>query len=175
MPHDAWISFVCGALGAVILLPDSLALYRRHPSTATESWSGHLTAPAAGEVKPVAGIARCTQAEMAGFLETRGQEKTYAERALLIQERAEYLESLRPLACELGPTAQGGLDRSIEFHRRYARAIESRAAIYRSDRRALRALRLARHTFRGDYISRSNGGLGFASFLKDMSVGLVRV
>ena len=174
MSHDAWITFACGALGAVILLPEPLALYRRHPSTATESWSGHLTTPGVGDSTPVARIARRLRAATAGSLELRAQEKSYVERALSIQERAEYLETLRALARELGRTAPAGLDRTIQSHRHYARAMEARAAMYSSDRRARRAVPLARHTFRGDYTSSSKGGLGFASFVKDVSIGLVR-
>jgi hypothetical protein len=171
MTHDAWVSLVCGALGAVVLLPDELVLHRRHPSTATQrAW--RFTMPAHRRRSPAAVAGRIRHFAQPS-LELRAQEVgSYLARSSMIRERSAYLESLRPLARDLGHSACIGLERTIDSHYRYAQAMERRAAAYAKVATRARALRVACHTLRGDYGRRSKGGLGLASLMRDVTLGL---
>jgi glycosyltransferase involved in cell wall biosynthesis len=153
--HDIWAQLVCGALGAVALIPDELALYRRH---GTNTGQGAVSRPSV----------------IQSSLALRMEHVTYRARCNSIRERWAYLESLRPLAAELGESATAGLERAVECHDRYARAMEHRVAVYAERRGRARALGVARNTLRGDYKPRSRGGLGLLSLARDVTIGVGR-
>ena len=116
IPHDIWVNLVCGALGVIALLPDELALYRRHGANVT--WKDP-DQHSPGRIKQSLGLQ---------------VERLEPEAPRLFRYRA-YLE-LAPARAATRPTGKRGTRRSIEAYRRYADAMERRAAAY-ADVRAL--------------------------------------
>jgi glycosyltransferase involved in cell wall biosynthesis len=171
MSHDYWVNFICGALGDLVLLPDELALFRRHPGTATESWSGHLTDPRRTSPRLLRS-SQDTHRRLQEALALHTDNQEYLSRSSAARERQAYLEQLRPLAAALGAAASAGLEHTIEAHRRYAEALERRAWTYAERRAPARAGRVIRHMLVGDYGARLYGGLGAASLLRDLTIGL---
>lgn len=157
--HDVWLNLVCGALGSIVLLPDQLALYRRHASAATAShpfgtaWQGF-------------------RRTIRGSLTLSSESVAYRIRSETGLEYATYLDQLRPLARELGESAVVGLERTARAYRRYADVMEHRAEAYQHGVKRMRALHVARNVLRGDYGSPSTGRLGVASLARDMTIGL---
>ena len=173
MTHDEWIYLVCGALGRVHLIPEELVLYRRHDRTATDSWSQHLTLarPGTGRVAHQLARIRLWLDQSLG----QGEEpRLYAARARLITERAEYLETLTQAASAAGEVATRGLERSIASHRAHAGALRRRVDLYATPEPAGRARRILCHARAGDYRPRSSGGIGSASLVRDLLLGLPR-
>lgn len=154
MPHDLWALLVAGALGRVTMLPERLALHRRHGENVTGRDSRET---------PLERV-RLAAAH-------RSPAGTYTAMAEMSRERVEYLEGLRPVARVRGGAATAGLERAIGSFRRHARAMERRAALYTGPGAGWRPARVARHALRGDYGRRARGGLGVASLVKDVSVG----
>lgn len=154
--HDVWANLVCGALGSLVLLPDRLALHRRHGSNAT------------------AGPRRGGLTRVKSSFALRAERDSYLARSDSSRARCAYLESLRPLARELGHSAPAGLEATVAAHRRYTAAMEHRAEAYGRQRRPSRALQVGRNALRGDYGRRASGGLGLPSLARDALVGLVR-
>lgn len=152
--HDHWVTLVCGALGEVKVIPEALALWRRHGSNASEA----VTDGSAQRVRQA--------------LALRTEEGSYQEIAGMMRERAGYLASLRPAAQSLGDTASAGLERAVDSHRRHAQAMDRRAVVYGESRRRYRAMLMGRHVLQRDYAVRSRGGLGLASLARDLTLGL---
>jgi glycosyltransferase involved in cell wall biosynthesis len=153
--HDLWVTLVCGALGAVALLPDELVLYRRHASAVTHH----------GRHEGRSHLVRRS-------LALRTEETSYEAKSTAGRARATYLARLRPLSRELGPSASVGLERAIQSHHRYAEAMERRASTYSATGVRMRAGRVIHHALRGDYGRPSKGGLGLASLGRDVIIGL---
>lgn len=154
--HDIWANLVCGAMGIVELLPDELALHRRHDTNTSQ-----------GTPENTGNLVRRSMA-----LQT--EEAAYSTRGASASSRHEYLERLLPFATELGPQALEGLTRTIENHRRYAGAMRRRSLTYKSQRRGKRLTSLVRNAMQGDYRARTAGGLGIHSLARDSTIGLVR-
>ncbi len=176
MFHDTWIQFVGGAVGATVLLPDELVLYRRHAESATPAWSDHLTGSVARtRWERITARTRNVRGRLEKSLAHGSEEQVYRTRSRDARERQTYLESLRPAIKTLGQPACLGLERSIRSHRRYAEVLERRANAYVDHRAYARVASVARGAFGGDYGPRSRGGIGLQSLARDALVaGLPR-
>jgi len=157
LEHDVWLNLVCRALGETMLLSDTLALYRRHASNVTRDGAGtsphHLVRHA---------------------FRLQTEVDAYRDRAALAREYAAYLDTLRPLAHQLGDASTEGLKQAVTAHTRFAKAMERRAAAYTQRRTGRRAIHLLRHAAHGDYSTRTHGGLGALSLARDFTIGLSR-
>lgn len=173
MSHDHWVSVLCGAVGDIVFLPDDLVLFRRHPATATETWTGHHSGRTRRRGSAIATVREKVRPVVA-VLELKTEADAYSARARIILDRATYLESLHPLAQQCGTSASSALRRTVDTHRRYAVAMQRRAGAYATDRALTRARAISRHAALGDYRSRSKGGLGFGSLARDVAIGLSR-
>jgi glycosyltransferase involved in cell wall biosynthesis len=162
--HDDWTNLVCGALGALMLLPDQLVLYRWHGANASQ--------PARSRLRADRGSPWVRRLQPSVALRT--ELESYGSRSNAARELGAYLESFRPLAHRLGCDAATGLQRSIDSHARYADAMGRRVSAYASRGVKARALSVGRHVLRGDYGARSRGGLGLPSLARDVTVGLAR-
>lgn len=172
--HDQWLTTVGSALGRVALLPDVLLSYRRHSSTATESWTGHHSVPAAVR-RSRRTMALWRWSRMLHHVWANADESVdYSRRAKRVRLRLARLEVLQPLAASMGKTAVAGLHRTLATHERYAAALEHRADVYTRRSRRTRALLIGRNSRLGDYSARADGGLGLTSFARDVSLALIR-
>ncbi len=175
LTHDAWIQIICGALGAIVLLPEELVLYRRHASTATETSSGHRTMPGYQTRPLLVRVQRWIDRQVRPSLVLHAEQEAYMTRTALVRERIAYLETVHPLARTLGGVAEQALARTIETHERYGRAMAVRAHSYSSDMdRRARLRAVLRHAATGGYTSRARGGLGLPSLVRDLTVGARR-
>jgi len=155
MAHDVWAALVCGALGDVVLLPDALALWRRHDDT--DSWGGESDRLGARARRSLA---------------VRSEEMSFSSTSAALRAHRRYLAQLRPYALTLGSHASEGLERAIQSYERCADAMDRRASVYRERSRRSRSARMIRNLLRGDYGRRRNGCLGVGSLARDLAVGV---
>ncbi len=150
--HDDWLPFLAAAFGGVVFLPDRLVFYRQHKNN---QWGA-----------PPSRVG----ALLRGSAPYQGREEVlHRESAAWAREFASQLERLHRRAHDLPldlpfPDARPRARR----WRRLALVSDRRAEVYaaKSSRRSLRALLL--HAIRNDYGRRSRGGLGAASFGRDL-------
>ncbi len=149
LAHDQWVAFLARAAGPVVLLADSLALYRQHAAN---------VCGAAAPAPPAPTLA--------------GDHRAYLHRAEAAAYYSKYLAALSRSAP--GPLARTWRQSSDDY-RRVADRYSTRARLHhpvRSWRPRLRAF-AALLTDRA-YIPRSRGGLGLRALVKD-TVALLRL
>jgi rhamnosyltransferase len=152
--HDTFTSFLAGASGKVVLIPDVLVTYRQH------------TAQVAGAPPPQTQMAMAmksagrTQSEFEEGLDREVTRSLF--RADLLRDLAAQIDASRP------GSGSGALYRS-DMWRRHAECQRRRLDLWRHHPRSSGALAcLLRDAARGDYGRRDRGGLGIKSLARDL-------
>ena len=178
--HDRWTSFLAQAMGKLVLLPDVLVKYRQHTEQATGG--ARLPASSASRVRTSAGRSeaeveadlqhRVTRAffrasvlvQLAAQLDIEaGSERSAADlRADLYARYATQVDNDTGLA--LGALARA------DMWRRHGEALRRRLELWRQRPASAHAVScLVRGISSGDYGDRERGGLGAASFVRDLA------
>lgn len=153
-PFDEWIFFLAGLAGTRVLLPDILALWRRHSSSTTGS-------PEA--TKKV--WSRAFQWQLA--LSSGAAEYAYAAR--VAESRAEVAERIARDPHHRAASGQEG----VSLYRRIAQTWRRRSQLHEDGFGRPARLQILAHMLRNlDYRPRASGGLGAKSLLKDTYAAL---
>lgn len=153
--HDNWTAFVAIALGEVVWMPEKLVRYRQHDANA---YGVHPTGipSRARHSKDAIG------SEIVAY---RTAARWARNRVLLLRE----LER-RARASSLAPDAKSGVNARIALWSHLAEVNDRRADFYEMRVPRFAALaRLAKHTAKGDYRRRDEGGLGLSSLARDLA------
>jgi glycosyltransferase involved in cell wall biosynthesis len=149
LPHDEWIAFLAFSSGRVTLLAEELVLYRMH--------EGNLK----GSIDWFSSRAFIRRASAAGS-------DVYVRSAKLAGERADFLAGM--VAAADAPVREN-LRRSIAWYRSLHGVLELRARLHdRGQAPKARASAFMQLLRSGSYRSRTQGGVGPRSFLKDATV-----
>ena len=151
--HDTYTTFLAGAMGKVILLPDVLVQYRQHRDQV------------AGAPPPqtVGGMIRTSAARRAQ--QVADELEVEAARAAF---RASLLRQISDLLEEREPGSGHGAASRARMWATNARAVERRRQLWcRRPRSARSAALLLRSVVSGDYGRRSRGRLGLKSLARD--------
>lgn len=148
-PFDEWIFFLAGLAGTRVLMPDILAVWRRHSSSTTGS-------PEA--TKKV--WSRAFQLQLA--LSSGATEYAYA--AKVAESRAEVAERIARDPQRRAPSGHEG----AALYRRVAQTWRRRSQLYEAGSGRVARLQIFGEMLRDlEYRPRSLGGLGAKSMLKD--------
>ncbi len=146
MPHDRWVYLLAGVSGKIVLLPETLAIYRRHESNAT-------LMPRQGLAK-LAGAVSYSEAKLELFYQIANQFSHLLEQALP----------------RLDGVVKPRIERGARFYRAMADHLAQRIAFYRAGSRLQKAAKLTRLIKQGAYRNRQRGGFGARSLVKDCVV-----
>jgi Glycosyl transferase family 2 len=152
--HDTWTSFLAGASGKVVLIPDVLVRYRQH----------HGQLAGAPPPKSRATRAKTSAARSLSAIEVdlEAQVPSAIFRASLLAALAAQLDD-----AEAG-SGRGALHRS-EMWRRHGEALARRLDLWRHRTGSIGAVAcLVRSAACADYRRRDRGGLGLPSFARDL-------
>ena len=148
--HDRWIFILALALGEVVLLPETLASYRRHGANASQ-------------LRPPPPLAPAT---ILG-----GWREGYDEETKVVARIASYLALHARDATVPG---SGALAAAAQAYARLARHLADRSRFATTDLGRLdRARQWLRLCASGAYASHRKGGLGWRAALKDASCVLI--
>jgi Glycosyl transferase family 2 len=152
--HDTWTSFLAGASGKVVLIPDVLVQYRQHHGQVAGA------PPPQTPGSRVKASATRSRSEIEDDLEPQVPRAFF--RASLLAVLAAQLDG-----AEAG-SGRGALHRS-KMWRRHGEALQRRLELWRRRRGSVGvAACLVRSIASGDYRRRDRGGLGLPSFARDL-------
>jgi glycosyltransferase involved in cell wall biosynthesis len=153
--HDMWASFVAGAVGKVVLIPDVLVKYRLHHDQARGEEELPVT-----EGDRIRKSAARPQSEYESELESQAERAFF--RANLLAQLAAQLDGSEP------GSGDGALERS-RLLRLQGEVFERRLELWRQRPGSARAAaRFIHDVASGDYGRRERGGLGLRSFGRDL-------
>jgi glycosyltransferase involved in cell wall biosynthesis len=150
--HDVWVALLANATGSILLLADSLLLYRRHQASVTTS------------------AANSRWARVATGLKNNGFE--YAQRARYLLEAGERLATLADAGSS--PVLQERLREASRQIQRYATCMTDRAGAYAAETPGGAAARIAALAWKGGYAEQP-WPIGRARLLKDLAMAPLSV
>ncbi len=154
--HDDWTATIASAVGDVAFLPDQLVLYRQHEGNV---WGA-----------PGSGVASRLRVSMRYHGE---EEEWFREAAMWARDHVRLLDDLSARAQDLRGVTRDGPAIKAKAWARLAAANELRADLYAAGTSVTSMpWNLMRSAAVGNYGPRARGGLGIASFGRDVAYAL---